>query len=120
VLVGESAGNLSAVDPVPGEVDGLWWLGLGVSWCELAEGAVRPGSVVVPRVFGQRLPKVVLVDDQHPVEEFPARGAGDLLADRVRCGRPRRAGQDADALGREHGVERAGELACAIPDQELS
>ena len=34
VLVGESAENLSAVDPVPGEVDHLWWLSLGLSWCE--------------------------------------------------------------------------------------
>ena len=44
VLVGESAENLSAVDPVLGEVDRLWWLSLGLSWCELAEGAVRAGQ----------------------------------------------------------------------------
>ena len=43
--MGESAENLSAVDPVLGEVDRLWVLSLGLSWCELAEGAVRPGSV---------------------------------------------------------------------------
>jgi hypothetical protein len=50
--VGESAENLSAVDPVLGEVDRLWVLSLGLSWCELAEGAVRPGSVIVLQVFG--------------------------------------------------------------------
>jgi hypothetical protein len=30
----------------------------------------------------------------------------------------RRAGRDLDAPGREHGVEGAGELARAVPDQE--
>jgi hypothetical protein len=30
--VGESAENLSAVDPVLGEVDRLWVLSLGLSW----------------------------------------------------------------------------------------
>ena len=107
------------MDPVLGEVDRLWWLSLGLSWCELAEGAVRPGSVIVPQVFGQRPSQVVLIDDQHPVKELPAEGADDPLADRVRSGRLRRAGQNPDALGDEYGVERAGELACVIPDQEL-
>ncbi len=64
VLVGESAENLSAVDPVLGEVDCLWWLSLGLSWCELAEGAVRPGSVIVPQVFGRRPSQVVLMDER--------------------------------------------------------
>jgi hypothetical protein len=86
--VGESAENLSAVDPVLGEIDRLWWLSLGLSWCELAEGAVRPGSVIVPQVFGQRPSQVVLIDDQHPVQEFSAQGADDSLADGVRSGRP--------------------------------
>ena len=31
----------------------------------------------------------------------------------------RRAGQDPDALGGEYAVERPGELACAVSDQEL-
>jgi hypothetical protein len=35
VLVRESAENLFAADPVLGEVDRLWWLSLGLSWCEL-------------------------------------------------------------------------------------
>jgi hypothetical protein len=37
----------------------------------------------------------------------------------VRSGRPRRGGKNPDALGGEHGVEGPGELASAIPDQEL-
>jgi len=119
VLVGESAENLPAVDPVLGEVDRLWWLSLGLSWCELAEGAVRPGSVIVPQIFSQRPSQVALIDDQHLVQELSAQGADDPLTDRVRSGRLRRADQNPDALGGEHGVERAGVLACAVPDQEL-
>jgi hypothetical protein len=33
---------------------------------------VRPGCVVVTQVFGQHPAQVVLIDDQHPVQEFPA------------------------------------------------
>jgi hypothetical protein len=58
-------------------------LSLGLSWCELAEGAVRPGSVIVLQVFGQRPSQVVLIDNQHPVQELPAQGADDPLADRI-------------------------------------
>jgi hypothetical protein len=71
---------------------------------------VGPGRVVVPQVLGQHLAQVALIDDQQPVEELPAQGADDPLADRVRSGRLRRAGKDPDALGGEHGVEGAGEL----------
>jgi hypothetical protein len=38
-----------------------------VSGDELAEGAVRPGRVVVPQVLGYRFSQVALVDDQQPV-----------------------------------------------------
>jgi hypothetical protein len=57
-------------------------------WCELAEGAVRPGCVVVPQVSGHHLVQVVLVDDQQPVEELAAQGADESFADCV--GRRRR------------------------------
>src|SRR5450755_1330865 len=50
---------------------------------------------------------------------FPAQGTDDPFADRVRSRRLRWAGENPDAFGLEHGVEGAGELACAIPDQEL-
>ena len=42
-----------------------------------------------------------------------------ILADGVRSGRLRWAGENPDAFRGEHGVEGAGELAGAIPDQEL-
>jgi hypothetical protein len=44
----------------------------------------------MPQVPGQHLSQVVLIDDQQPVEEFPAKGADDPFADRVRSGRLRR------------------------------
>jgi hypothetical protein len=61
---------------------------------------------------------VVLIDDQPPVEDFPAQGADHSFADRVRPGRLRRAGQDPDARRGEHGIEGAGELARPVPEQE--
>jgi hypothetical protein len=71
--VGESPEYLFPVDPVVGEVDRFGWPGVGLSRCELAEGTVWPGGVVVPQVFGQHLAQVVLIDDQQPVEELPRR-----------------------------------------------
>jgi hypothetical protein len=86
VLVRESAEDLLPADPVLGEVD-LRWPGVSLSGCELAEGAVRPGGVVVLKVFGQDLAQMMLIDDQQPVQEFPAQGTDDSLADRARSGR---------------------------------
>jgi hypothetical protein len=62
---------------------------------------------------------VVLVDDEQPVEDLAAQGADDPFADRVRPRRLRWAGENPDAVRLEYGVEGVGELACAIPDQEL-
>jgi hypothetical protein len=90
-----------------------------VSWCELVGATVRPGGVVVLKVLGQHPAQVVLIDDQQPVEELAAQAADDPFADGVRPGRLRRAGENLDALGGEHGAEGAGELARAVPDQKL-
>jgi hypothetical protein len=68
---------------VLGEVDRIRRVAVGLSWRELAKGAVRPGRVVVQQVLGQHLAQVMLIDDQQPVEEFPAQGADDPFADRV-------------------------------------
>ena len=82
VLVRESAEDLFPADPVLGEV-GLRWPGASLSRCELAEGAVRPGGVVMLKVFGQYLAQMVLIDDQQLVEKFPAEGADDPFAEGV-------------------------------------
>jgi hypothetical protein len=84
--VRESAEDLFPADPVLGEVD---WLRPGVSLSrrELAEGTVRPGYVVMLKVFGQHPSQMALIDDQQPVEKFPAQGTDDPFADRVRSWR---------------------------------
>ena len=88
VLVRESAEDLFSADPVLGEVD-LRWPGAGLSRWKLAEGAVRPGGVVMLKVFGQYLAQVVLIDDQQPVQELPAQGTDDPFADGARSRRLR-------------------------------
>ena len=118
ILAREPAEDLLSADPMPGEVD-LGWPGVSLSGCELAEGAVRPGCVVVLKVFGQHPAQVVLIDDQQAVEQLPAQGADHPFADGVRSRRLRRAGENPDAIGLEYGAGAGGELACAIPDQEL-
>jgi hypothetical protein len=40
----------------------------------------------MPQVLGQHVAQVLLVEDQQPVEELPAQGAGEPFADRVRFG----------------------------------
>ena len=79
----ESAEDLFPADPVLGEVDWLRRPGVSLSRCELAEGTVRPGGVVVQQVLGQHLSQVVLIEDQQPVEELAAEGADDSFADGV-------------------------------------
>lgn len=73
----ESAEDLFPADPVVGEVDRLRRRSVSLSRRELAEDTV-PGCVVVPQVFGQHTSQMVLIDDQQPVEEFPAQGTDDL------------------------------------------
>jgi hypothetical protein len=107
------------VDPVAGEVDRFEWPGTGLDWGELAEGTVRPGGVVMLQVLGQRPAQMVLIDDQQLVEELPPKGPGHPFADGVRSGRLRRAAENPDSFRCEDGVEGTGELARAVPDQEL-
>ena len=120
ILVRESAEDLFSADLVLGEVDRLWGLSVGLSRCELAEGTARPGCVVMQQVLGQYLAQVVLVNDQQAAGDLPAQGTGHPFADGVRSRRLRWAGENPDGVRLEHGVEAAGELACAIPDLELA
>jgi hypothetical protein len=105
--VSESAEDLLPADPVLGEVDRFGCLSFGLGGCELAEGSVRPGGVVVLQVFGQYLAQVTLVEDQQSVEELAAQGADHPLADRVRPGCLRWAGENPDACRGEHGRRRS-------------
>src|SRR5947209_14308177 len=58
------------------------------------------------------------VDDQHPVQQLTADSPNPSFGDRVRPGRPQRRAQNAHTLAGEHGIENAGELAIAVPDQK--
>ena len=89
VLVDEPAKDLFSADPVLGEVDPRW-PGGSLSRRELAKGTVRPGCVVMQQVLSQHPAQVVLINEQQPVEKFPAEGADHPLADRVRSGGPPR------------------------------
>jgi hypothetical protein len=81
--VGESAKDLFPADQVVGEVYRFGWTSVSLSRCELAEGSVRPASVVMLQISGQYVAQVMLIADQQPVEELPAQGSDDPLADRV-------------------------------------
>jgi hypothetical protein len=100
-----------------GQVDLRRW-GACLKGRELTKGPVRPGGVVVPQVFGQYLVQVALIDDQQPVGDLAAQGADHPLANGIRPRCLRRAEEDPDACGGEYGIEGAGELAGAVPDQE--
>src|SRR5258708_25858915 len=117
--MGEPARYLFPADRMPGEVDRFGWPGVSLSRGELSEGTVRPAGVVVQQVLGQYLARVVFTDDQQPAGDVPAQGGDDPCADRGRSGCVWRAAENPAALRGEHGIERAGELARAIPDHEL-
>ena len=102
VLVCEPAKDRVSADPVPGEVDPRWPC-VSLSGCELAQGAVWPGGVAGPQVFGQHLAQVVLIDNQQPAGQLPAQGANHPFADSVCPGRLRRTGENPDCLCHEHG-----------------
>ena len=49
---------------------------------------MRPTGVVVLKVLGQHLLQVVLIDDEQPVEEFPAKGANHPFAESAALAKP--------------------------------
>ena len=108
-----------SADPVLGQVD-LWWLVARLSGCELAVGTVRPGGVVVLQLLGQYLAQVALIDDQQPAGDLAPHRADHRLSDSVRSGCLRRAEENPDTFGGEHGIEGLSALAGAVPDQEMN
>lgn len=118
VLVDEAAKDLFSVDSMLSEVD-LRWPSMSLSRRQLVQGAMWPGCVVAGQVFGQYLAQLVLVDNQHAVEQLAAQGSDHPFAGGVRSGRLRRAEQDPGASCGEYRVEGARELPGTVPDQEL-
>ena len=87
VLVNQAVKDLFSVDSMLSEVD-LRWPSMSLSRRQLVQGAKWPGCVVVGQVFGQYLAQLMLVDNQHAVEQLAAQGSDHPFADGV--GRRRR------------------------------
>src|SRR5205807_557293 len=69
-------------------------------------------------VLCQHALEMAAVKDQYSVQQLAADGADPAFGDRIRPGRSHGCAQNVDGFAGEHGVEHAGELAVAIPDQE--
>ena len=110
--------GLLSADPVLSEA-GLRRPGVRVSRGQLAQGAVRPGCVVVEQVCRQYPAQVMLAGDQQPAGELAAHGAGHRCAGGVPWGRVRRAADNPAAGRGEDGAAGVCELPGTIPDQEL-
>ena len=109
--------SLLSADPVLSEA-GLRRPGDRVSRWQPAQGAVRPGGVIVVQVFRRYPAQVMLAGDQQPAGELAAQGAGHRCAGGVPWGRVRRAA-DNPAVGRGNdGAAAVGELPGTIPDRE--
>jgi hypothetical protein len=89
-------------------------------WCGRFqfERAVRPVGVVVLDVDAQHTLALSSARDQQPIEAVAADRADPAFGEGVRVGCPIPGADDLDALGPEDFVERAAELAVAVPDQE--
>jgi hypothetical protein len=79
---------------------------------------VRSVGVEVLHVLAQHDLEVAWSDDHKVVEAFPAQCPDEPFRDRVRPRCPDRGTDDADVGAGEHGVERRGELAVPVADQE--
>jgi hypothetical protein len=80
---------------------------------------VWPLAVVVLAVNAQDAFQVAAAEDQQPVETFGADGADEALGVGVRLGRAHGRAEYWDAFAAEHLVERGGELAVAVVEQEV-
>src|SRR4051812_38802194 len=80
--------------------------------------SVRSVPVVMLGVLAQYDVEVPWSGDHEVVEAFPAQGADEAFRDGVRAGCPDWGADDADVGADEDGVERGGELAIPVTDQE--
>ncbi len=80
--------------------------------------SMRPLPVVMRRVLGQDAAQVSFPEDQHPVGEFGTDGQYEAFGEAVRARTP---GRDLDYFDigiLQYGIERVGELAGAVADEE--
>src|SRR5581483_8000201 len=86
-------------------------------WAEIA-GPVRSSTVVVANIFREHDTQMPLIEDQYAVGEFGSDRAHESFGETVRPRTTRRDPDHADAHIGQDSVERCGELAGAISDQE--
>src|SRR6266511_4102532 len=109
----ETAEVVAALDGTAGR-----WVQLcRFRWPE-RESTMRALGVVVLDVASQDRLEVAAAEDEEPVETLGADGADEPLGVGVGSGCAHGRGDDSDAFAAEHLVERQGELAVAIVDQE--
>jgi hypothetical protein len=113
VFVDEPAEDGAALDG-----GGYWIAGdrMWSRWMKLLS-PVGASGVVVLDVFGHHRGQVTSADDEHAVGEFGSDGADEPFRVAVRLRAPRWDFHDSDASVGQNGVERGGELACAVPHQ---
>jgi hypothetical protein len=114
-----------AAEPVPPpDSTGEWGstsAGLAVDTPRRAKrhASVRSLVVVVAHILGEHPLKVAPTPDQHPVQTLLPDCPHPALGERVGIRRLHRCGDDLDAVGGEHVIEGAGELAVPVANQEL-
>jgi hypothetical protein len=84
----------------------------------LVDTLMGPGGVVVLLVVGQDSAQVRLVQDKDSVQELPAQGADQAVADRVHPRCLYGGAQDRGAGGLEDGIEGRGEVRPAVTDEK--
>jgi hypothetical protein len=88
----------------------VWWLKL--------QRSVWPSAVVVGAVLGEDGLKVPLAEDQDAVGELGSGGQDEAFGEAVRSRTARRDLHGVDPGAGQDGVERCGELAGAVADEE--
>jgi hypothetical protein len=114
VLVDQASEKPLSLDPLRVEV----CCGVGrLGWAKLA-GTVRPSTVVVPDVLGERGPKMPLTEDQHTVGELGSGCEHKPLGVAVRPWAVWRNPDRLDTHVGQDGIEGGRELASPVADKK--
>jgi hypothetical protein len=117
VFVNQASESVPSVD-----LTGLLWSRRPQEWCRLwrdeAKASMRPMAVVVLDIGTQRTLELAATEDQHPVEALAPHGADEALGEGVCLRGLHRCADNRDPLSSKDLIERSGELAVAVVDQE--
>src|SRR3977135_811653 len=87
-------------------------------WRNKPQRSMWPPAVVVLAILGENGPQVSLAEDQNAVGELGSGGQDESVGESVRSRAPRGHVDRVDACAGENGVERRGELAGAVANEE--